>query len=392
MKIAQSVTAAQQSQLLASSFEITASPMPGHTLDEILAVIDEEIAGAAGQAAGRGGAGPRQEPARVGHRPQPREPARARRAAAVLQLPGRRSRLRHRGSAPLPRRRRRRHPARRPAVPEEGRARRRDHRSESRRADHGTDQEMTAARIADPARRAWRLALSFACASAPPPATTASAASKTAAAPPAAAPSADSGATASAVPGRETPDAPFRQLAPPARPGADLQAAQAEALQAEERPRGVAGRIPRPAARRLQPDDQDRRRRQPARSRRAGRSHRAHARRGDEDAQRARHRRADRVARRDAVDGQHLGRVERQPVDADQEPGRGAEGVRRRRREPGLRPQGVRARPRQPADRDHAPQGQPADGRQPGVHAPAVRRRSTPTAGRWPASRRRSRR
>jgi zinc protease len=44
MKIAQSVTASQQSQLLASSFEITASPMPGHTLDEILAVIDEEIA------------------------------------------------------------------------------------------------------------------------------------------------------------------------------------------------------------------------------------------------------------------------------------------------------------------------------------------------------------
>jgi predicted Zn-dependent peptidase len=45
MKIAQSVTASQQSQLMASSFEITASPMPGHTLDEILAVIDEEIAG-----------------------------------------------------------------------------------------------------------------------------------------------------------------------------------------------------------------------------------------------------------------------------------------------------------------------------------------------------------
>ncbi|HEY7370862.1 MAG TPA: pitrilysin family protein [Polyangia bacterium] len=44
MKIAQSITAGQQSQLLASSFEITASPMPGHTLDEILAVIDEEIA------------------------------------------------------------------------------------------------------------------------------------------------------------------------------------------------------------------------------------------------------------------------------------------------------------------------------------------------------------
>ncbi|HLK88377.1 MAG TPA: pitrilysin family protein [Polyangia bacterium] len=44
MKIAQSVSASQQSQLLASTFEITASPMPGHTLDEILAVIDQEIA------------------------------------------------------------------------------------------------------------------------------------------------------------------------------------------------------------------------------------------------------------------------------------------------------------------------------------------------------------
>jgi zinc protease len=44
LKIAQSVSAAQQSQLLASTFEITASPMPGHTLDELLAVIDEEIA------------------------------------------------------------------------------------------------------------------------------------------------------------------------------------------------------------------------------------------------------------------------------------------------------------------------------------------------------------
>ena len=87
MKIAQSVTAAQQSQLLPASFEITASPMPGHTLDEILAVIDEEIAGAAGQAGRRGGAGPGQEPARVGHGAQPREPAGPRRAAAVLQLP-----------------------------------------------------------------------------------------------------------------------------------------------------------------------------------------------------------------------------------------------------------------------------------------------------------------
>jgi zinc protease len=44
MKIAQTVGAAQQSQMLSSNFEISASPMPGHTVDEILAVIDEEIA------------------------------------------------------------------------------------------------------------------------------------------------------------------------------------------------------------------------------------------------------------------------------------------------------------------------------------------------------------
>ena len=44
MKIAQSVSASQQSQLLGSDFEIMASPMPGHSLDEILAVIDQEIA------------------------------------------------------------------------------------------------------------------------------------------------------------------------------------------------------------------------------------------------------------------------------------------------------------------------------------------------------------
>jgi len=44
MKIAQTVSASQQSQMLASDFEIVVSPMPGHTLDEILAVIDEEVA------------------------------------------------------------------------------------------------------------------------------------------------------------------------------------------------------------------------------------------------------------------------------------------------------------------------------------------------------------
>jgi predicted Zn-dependent peptidase len=44
LKIAQSVSASQQSQMLASEFEIDASPMPGHTVEELRTVIDEEIA------------------------------------------------------------------------------------------------------------------------------------------------------------------------------------------------------------------------------------------------------------------------------------------------------------------------------------------------------------
>jgi predicted Zn-dependent peptidase len=43
LQIAQSVTAAQQSQQLEGIFEISASPMPGHTVDELLKVIDEEL-------------------------------------------------------------------------------------------------------------------------------------------------------------------------------------------------------------------------------------------------------------------------------------------------------------------------------------------------------------
>jgi predicted Zn-dependent peptidase len=43
LKIAQSISASEESQKLASTFEISASPMPGHTTDELLAVIDEEI-------------------------------------------------------------------------------------------------------------------------------------------------------------------------------------------------------------------------------------------------------------------------------------------------------------------------------------------------------------
>jgi zinc protease len=43
-QIAQSVSARQQSQGLSSQFVIEATPRPGHTVDEIEAIIDEEIA------------------------------------------------------------------------------------------------------------------------------------------------------------------------------------------------------------------------------------------------------------------------------------------------------------------------------------------------------------
>jgi zinc protease len=62
-------------------------------------------------------------------------------------------------------------------------------------------------------------ALALACASAPPPAATTKPAGTPAAAPTATAPPAETRAIAAAPAGRETPDAPFRQLAPP--PGAE---------------------------------------------------------------------------------------------------------------------------------------------------------------------------
>jgi zinc protease len=43
LQIAQSVSAHQQSQLLQSVFEISATPIAGHTLDELVRVIDEEV-------------------------------------------------------------------------------------------------------------------------------------------------------------------------------------------------------------------------------------------------------------------------------------------------------------------------------------------------------------
>jgi zinc protease len=43
MQIAQDVSASQQSQALSSSFQIVATPRPGHTIAELQTVIDEEI-------------------------------------------------------------------------------------------------------------------------------------------------------------------------------------------------------------------------------------------------------------------------------------------------------------------------------------------------------------
>jgi zinc protease len=44
MQIAQDVSAFQESQDLSSSFQIVVTPRPGHTVDELLKVVDEEIA------------------------------------------------------------------------------------------------------------------------------------------------------------------------------------------------------------------------------------------------------------------------------------------------------------------------------------------------------------
>jgi hypothetical protein len=247
MKIAQSVTAGQQSQLLASSFEITASPMPGHTLDEILAVIDEEIAAVQAkplEAAELDRAKNQLESDTV--RSLESLLARAERLQSYNYLVGdpgfltedlRRYRAVDAGA----------HPARRAAVPEEGRSRDRHHRPQPRRADHGTDQEMTPR--ADSARRVWRWRLRSRCASAPPPPADRARPPQDRAPPPAAAPPARRRPAAAAPrrprdAGRAVPPARARR-----RPGADVQAAEAEALQAEERPRGDAGRVPRPAAR-----------------------------------------------------------------------------------------------------------------------------------------------
>ena len=143
LKIAQSVSASQQSQLLASTFEITASPMPGHTLDEILAVIDQEIAALQAKpvdAAELDRAKNQIESETV----RSLEPllARAERLQSynyLLNDPGfvtedlRRYRAVDAGAVQQ----------HRAGGPQQGRARGGDDRAQPRRADHGTGEEMT---------------------------------------------------------------------------------------------------------------------------------------------------------------------------------------------------------------------------------------------------------
>ena len=117
-------------------------------------------------------------------------------------------------------------------------------------------------------------------------------------------------------PARETPDAPFRQLAPPPGPEPTFKPPKPKRFKLKnglevmlvefhDLPLVDFNLMIKTGGAANPPDRAG-----------PGRSDRAHARRGDEDAQRARDRRRGRVARRHAVDGQHLGRVERQPVDA----------------------------------------------------------------------------
>ena len=317
--------------------------MPGHTLDEILAVIDEEIAALQAQARRRGRARARQEPDRVGHRAQPRAPAGARRAAAVATTtcvgdPGFLAedlrRYRAVDAAAIQR-------AAQQYLKKDA-PRGRDRRSQSRRADHGTGEEMTAhahrrqRALAAPAlalSRRWRCATD-AAAPAPPPRRDR--------------PRRRRRAGAAAAPA--TPPRRRRPRPPPSR--ARRRPTRRSAQHAPAAP-APSRRSSRRGCKRFKlknglevilvefhdlplvdfnlmiktggaanPPD------------RAGLADLTaqHARRGDEDAQRARDRRPGRVAGRDAVDRQHLGRVERQPVDADQEPGRRAGPLRRRRR------------------------------------------------------------
>ncbi len=209
LKIAQSVSASQQSQLLTSSFEITrradARPHAGRA-----ARGDRRgDRRAAGQTRRRGGAGAREEPDRGRHRAQPGEPAGARRAAAGLQLCGGRRRLPDRRPAPLPRGRRRGGAARGAAVPEKGRPRDHHRRSQPRRADHGTGEEVKRLRDPDVAGDRRRLR-HHPRAGATPARRQARRPQRGAGAP--------NAPVAASVPGRETPDAPFRQLAPPPGP------------------------------------------------------------------------------------------------------------------------------------------------------------------------------
>ena len=227
MKIAQAVTAAQQSQMLASNFEITASPMPGHTLDEILAVIDEEIAELQAQAASTrpSWSAPRTRSSRTpsaASRACWRAPSGCRATTTCSAIPA--SWPRTCGatapSTPPP------SSASRSSTCRRTRRVDRDRRSQPRRADHGAGRRNERAVASSRGVLALRL-LALGCASAPPPAPR----PRRAAGPPPRRPRRrrrppPTAAAAAPAPARVTPDAPFRQLAPAAGARADVQAAQ----------------------------------------------------------------------------------------------------------------------------------------------------------------------
>ena len=270
MKIAQAVSASEESQKLASNFEITASPMPGHTLDELLAVIDEEVDKL------------RREP------PAPRELERAKnqlesdtvRNLEALQpraerlqsynyllgdpgFLGEDLRLYRAVDAAAIQR------VATQYLRKDG-PRGRDRRAQSGRAHHGTGEEMKTHDMTPSTKRAARVggaALAAviglgACATQqaarrrPPPADGPARARPGAGGRPRP-PRCWSPRRRRRRPDhrrrpaeRATPDAPFRANAPAPGAGAAVQGAGVQALQAEERPRGDPRRVPRPAARR----------------------------------------------------------------------------------------------------------------------------------------------
>ena len=199
--------------------------MPGPRAEQ-MAVIDEEIARAQAKPVDAAELDRAKNQLGIGHRAQPREPARARRAPAVIQLHGRRPRLPHRGPAPVTA----------PSTPPpssaprsstcKGRARDRQRSIPNPRSARSSDgSEMIAPGSSDLSRRALLPVLSLSCASAPAPGAIRAARNRRhPAAPGGQRRRAPMPTAAPASAARETPDAPFRQLAPPGGRRAHVQA------------------------------------------------------------------------------------------------------------------------------------------------------------------------